>query len=175
MTHNPSSSIAAKPVDRAAFLLAMRAVPGAVAIIASSDGKEMTGMAATAWNSLCADPPTILVCINLGASVHAVIHCARRFTVNLVPSNAAETVAIFSAQRGLSGRDRFVDGQWSSSAAGQPMLNSAVVSFECDLSADHVHATHSIFIGQVGETRSNLESEALLYFNGAYGRSVSLD
>lgn len=172
---NETTALAASDVDRAAFLRTMRAVPGAVAIIASSDGEEMTGMAATAWNSLCADPPTLLVCVNLSASVHSVILHARRFTINLVPSDASETVAIFSAQRGLSGRDRFLDDQWSYGPAGQPMLNSAVASFECELVADHTHGTHSVFFGRVGEIRSNAEVSALMYFDGTYGQAVALN
>lgn len=171
---NSTTPVSSKP-DRAIFLQAMRAVPGAVAIIASSDGRESTGMAATAWNSLCADPPTVLVCVNLTASAHAVIHRARKFSVNLVPTDEAETVAIFSAQRGLKGSDRFIKGQWSEGPAGQPMLSSAVVSFECELMADHPHETHTIFIGRIGEIRTRSQAKALMYCDGVYGRVAGLD
>lgn len=173
----PSQTMGAAPIsgaDRAAFVKSMRAVPGAVAIITSASGDEKTGMAATAWNSLCADPPTLLVCVNQTASAHALIHRAGAFSVNLVPSDAAETVAIFSAQRGLNGADRFVEGHWSSGPGGQPMLDSAIVSFECELTADHTYGTHTVFIGKVGEIRSTDRGEALIYLDGAYSRAIGL-
>lgn len=159
---------------RAQYLKAMRSVPGAVAIIASSDGDEMTGLAATAWNSLCADPPMILACVNQSASAHAVIKRAQAFSVNLVPSADREVVAIFSAQRGLNGRDRFVEGGWTMGPAGQPLLNSAVLALECKLAAEHVYGTHSIFIGEVGAIAHNSELETLLYLNGTYATGLAI-
>lgn len=161
--------------DRAAFLQAMRVVPGAVAIIACRDGLDVTGMAATAWNSLTADPPTVLACVNLTASAHALIQNAKAFSVNLVPTEASEIVAIFSGQRGLSGSSRFDNEEWSVGPAGQPMLNSAVISLECELVADHGHETHTIFIGRVGAIRRQTNASALMYANGVYGRMIDLD
>lgn len=155
---------------RMEFLLGMRAVPGAIAIIAAASGDSMTGMAATAWNSVSADPPMLLVCVNKGASVHEIIQRAAAFSVNLVPAEAQELVAIFSAQRGLHGADRFLDGHWASGSQGQPLLESAVASFECELVAEHVHGTHSIFIGKVGTVRRNADTQALIYLDGAFAR-----
>lgn len=176
MTEPPPSlpSEMAQRVDRAGFLECMRRVPGAVALIASADGVDRTGMAATAWNSLCADPPMLLACVNQNASAHALIHRARAFSVNVVPLEAQEAVAIFSAQRGLNGRDRFLDGDWSTGKAGQPLFNTAIAAFECELVADHIYGTHSIFIGRVRNMRRNKDAEALIYHNGAFARAAGL-
>lgn len=158
-------------VDRGEFLLSMRTVPGAIAIVAAADGDEKTGMAATAWNSLCADPPMLLVCINRNASAHSLIQRVKGFSVNLVPSDAQETVAIFSAQRELNGRDRFLAGHWRLGSGGQPLLNGAVAAFECDFIAEHRYGTHSIFVGKVRSLERAGDIEALLHVNGGFARA----
>ena len=63
----------------------MRAVPGAVALIASKAEGQRSGLAATAWNSLCADPPMLLACVNRNASAYPLIARSRAFSVNLLP------------------------------------------------------------------------------------------
>lgn len=174
MTAAPASSDAPLDAHRADFIQTMRAVPGAVAIIAAADGDDRTGMAATAWNSLSADPPMVLVCVNKNASVHDFIHRAGAFSLNVMAVQDQETVAIFSARRGLQGRDRFLEGRWSVGASGQPTLNGAKAAFECALVAAHAYETHSIFIGQVRGARRDEDAETLLYLDGRFARAGHL-
>jgi flavin reductase (DIM6/NTAB) family NADH-FMN oxidoreductase RutF len=161
-------------VDRSQFLSSMRVVPGAVAIIAATDGEDQTGMAVTAWNSLCADPPMLLVCVNRSASAHDLIRRAKAFSLNVAPAASEETVAIFSAQRGLNGRDRFLDGHWSKGPQGQPLLDGAVTAYECEVIAHHIYGTHSIFIGEIRHMIRNEAAEALIYLNGRFARAEGM-
>lgn len=172
-----STSLSSEPsveTHRTDFLATMRAVPGAVAIVAAADGDDRTGMAATAWNSLCADPPMVLVCVNKSASVHDLIHRTRAFSLNVMAVDDQETVAIFSARRGLQGRDRFLRGRWNAGPAGQPLLTSAKAAFECDLVADHIYGTHSVFIGLVRGSLKDDDKEALLYLDGRFAHAAHL-
>lgn len=153
---------------RANFVAQMRLVPGPVALVCSAYGDERTGMAATAWNSLCAEPPMLLVCVNRNASANEMIVSSGLFSVNLLSTNDVETVAIFSAQRGLSGAARFLDGQWNEGERGQPILKGAVAVFECALEAQHSHGTHDIFIGRVLHMTKTAGAKPLLYMNGGY-------
>lgn len=157
---------------RAQFVTQMRRVPGPVAIVSSADGEERTGMAATAWNSLCADPPLMLVCVNRNASVHPLIERTKLFSLNLLSATETETVAIFSAQRGMEGRDRFEEGKWFDSPAGQPFLKGATASFECELLDSHVYETHEIFIGRVRQMEMGENVDPMLYFDGAFCRAT---
>ena len=153
---------------RANFVAQMRVVPGPVALICSANGNERTGMAATAWNALCAEPPMLLVCVNRNASANGMIVSSGRFSVNLLATHDVETVAIFSAQRDLSGAARFLGGQWDKGELGQPMLKGAVAVFECELEAQHSHGTHDIFIGRVRHMTKTAGAEPLLYMDGGY-------
>jgi flavin reductase len=150
----------------------MRRVPGAVAIVATGTQGERTGLAATAWNSLCADPPMLLACINRNASAHPLVLSSGAFSINLLAADHAETVAIFSAQRGLDGSARFVADEWVEGALGQPMYRDAIASFECTLEATHDYGTHTILIGRVGLMRSRDDAKAMLYLDGCFASAV---
>lgn len=152
---------------RADFVSNMRLVPGAVAIIAAASHSDRKGMAATAWSSVCADPPTLLVCVNRQASAHQLIKVGGLFSINLLPASENETVAIFSAQRGLEGADRFLAGQWEQAPLGQPFLLSAIASFECSLVASHSHGSHDVLIGEVRNMRAGPGAPPMIYLDGS--------
>lgn len=160
---------------RANFVEQMRSVPGAVALICSAASGKRTGMAATAWSSLCADPPMLLVCVNRNASVHAMIERSRKFSVNLLATDDVETVAIFSGQRDLAGEARFSQSSWGTGPAGQPLLSNSVTAFECELEASHSYGTHDIFIGKVQHTRRGVGELPLIYLDGCYWEPTRLE
>ena len=157
---------------RSEFLRNMRAVPGPVAIVATAHGPERAGLTATAWNSLSADPPMLLACINRKASAHDLIKRAGAFSVNLLARGSNELVAIFAGQRELHGTARFADGLWQDGPGGQPMLVDAVAAFECQLEGVHDYGSHSILIGRVGEMRNRCEGQALLYVDGSFASAL---
>lgn len=159
--------------SRALFLDQMRQVPGAVAVVASALGENKGGLVATAWSSLCADPPMLLACVNRSASAHDLILGAGAFGLSLLTTEDKDIVGHFSGKGGLTGKDRFIDGLWESGPAGQPLLKSANVAFECRIEATHVYGTHTILIGGVGEMRRRAGASALLYLDGQYASAVS--
>lgn len=160
---------------RQQFVGSMRTVPGAVAIVASARGDERTGMAVTAWNSVCADPPMLLVCINRNASVHRLVEASGRFSLNLLPATEGETVAIFSAQRGFDGADRFRPGEWQDGTLGQPTFTRAVAAFECEVVNSTPFATHDIVVGRVVTMPPATDAPAMTYCNGTICTAVPVD
>lgn len=171
----PLSDGAGNPpaIDRDQFLGAMRLVPGAVAIIATAFDGVRGGLAATAWDSLTADPPTVLACINESASAHNMFLKSKRFSINLLPVGHEETVAIFSRQRGLEGDERFLSEHWGVGTFGMPILNEAVVALECALTATQKVGTHTVLFGEVRSNMTRPETSPLLYVKGGYARAES--
>lgn len=146
----------------------MRRVPGPVAIVATAADGDRTGLAATAWNSLCADPPMLLACINRNASAYRLVERAGAFSVNLLADVHAETVQLFSARRGLEGSARFAPDDWIDGELGQPMMRDAIASFECKLEGTHDYGTHTILIGRVGSMHCNTDADAMIYLDGCF-------
>ncbi|WP_327752251.1 flavin reductase family protein (plasmid) [Sphingobium sp. SJ10-10] len=164
-----SSPVAeADAMIRDAFIRQMRKVPAAMAVIATQAGDERRGLVATAWCSLSADPPSLMVAVNKNASAHDLIAQSGKFSVNQLRSDHGEIVAIFSNQRGLQGSDRFSQVHWRDGRSGVPVLLDAITAFECHVAVHHEFGSHTIFIGEVTDLwAEDCESAPGVYCNGS--------
>lgn len=151
------------------FKRAMRHLAGGVAIIATEHKGGRAGLAATAVCSVSADPPTLLVCINSGASAHEPIRASGRFSVNLLASGQNSIARCFSGETGLKGEERFTVGEWSPLVTGAPVLEGALVSFDCHVTEVVRMATHSVFFGAVAGIAARSTTRPLIYAHGTYG------
>ncbi|NTF97924.1 flavin reductase family protein [Rhizobium rhizogenes] len=154
------------------FKLAMRALPAQVCIIASRSGDMRIAMTATAVTSLSAEPPQLLICVHHQSRPTAVIREARAFSVNLVPATLVD-VATQCALPGLEPEERFRTGRWRTSAnLGQPLLDDALVGFECSLASDARHGTHHVLTGLIHQVCFAV-GRPLLYHDASY-REIGL-
>jgi flavin reductase (DIM6/NTAB) family NADH-FMN oxidoreductase RutF len=147
------------------FRLAMRRVASTVNVISICvDGQPM-GITATAVSSISMDPPSLLVCINRTASVHAPMGDMSHFRVNVLHRDQEAIAAMFADrdQHAL----RFLSG-WDVESAGAPRLVDAQASILCRRTHAHEYGTHSIFIGVVEEAHARDGVDPLLYLDGRY-------
>jgi flavin reductase (DIM6/NTAB) family NADH-FMN oxidoreductase RutF len=158
--------------DAAEFKLGMRNLAGAVNIITSTSGGRPYGMTATAVCSATADPPTVLVCINKATTTHSAIAEAGLFCVNVLRHEDQDLSTLFSG--GQKGEGRFRPEQWSRLATGAPVLESALVAFDCRVVNRLEHGTHSIFLGAVERLQIGRKGKPLLYSDGQYAKLASL-
>lgn len=174
MTPSPVSSVSqsADQDIKSHFCTAMRRLASTVSIVTCQMGDEWHGMTATAVTSVCADPATILVCINQSASIHQPLVLSGHFCVNLLQSDQAEAAQAFSGK--LKGSARFALGEWDSDTYHLPALRHAQANIFCTLVETLAHGTHSIFIGSVDGVRTDGQVAPLIYQNGDYSRAVSL-
>ncbi|SPF78169.1 flavin reductase family protein [Pseudoprimorskyibacter insulae] len=149
------------------FKRAMRALPAQVAVISAKADDVRIAMTATAVTSLSAEPPQLLICVHHMARPAAVIRKAGAFAVNLVHCQQVD-VATQCALPGLEPEDRFALGQWTDGeGAGQPLLDGAVVNFDCRLVSEAQHGTHFVFVGQIEALRF-ADGAPLLYHDAGY-------
>lgn len=125
------------------------------------------GMTATAFSSVSAEPPLILVCIN--RSNRSFEHVSRdgRFGVNMLTAQARE-VSEFCAR---GGADKTLPAAWLDDAPvwGSPALRGSLVFLDCEIEQEIHAGTHAILIGAVrGIGLSDGPSEPLVYFQGKY-------
>jgi flavin reductase (DIM6/NTAB) family NADH-FMN oxidoreductase RutF len=165
-----------KPADAAHFKMGMRSLAGAVSIITSSQGGRLFGMTATAVCSACADPPTVLVCVNQSTTTHAAIDQARVFCVNVLRHEDRELSSLFSGLHSsqMRGEARFRAELWTKLATGSPVLLNALVSFDCRVANRLVHGTHTIFLGEVEQLQIGRKGKPLLYSDGQYAKLASI-
>ena len=148
------------------FRLAMRRVAATVNVISLTvDGKPL-GITATAVSSLSMEPPSLLVCINRAATVHASMADMDTFRVNILHRDQEEVARVF-ADRTLETK-RFAEG-WELGDTAPPRLIDAQASVLCRRIDHHQFGTHSIFIGVIEDVCVREDVAPLVYWNGNYG------
>lgn len=148
------------------FKKAMQLWASGVAVVTSHSEKfGVRGMTVTAFSSVSAEPPQILVCLNQSADTGEGIDENQRFAVNILNDRQQDVSNQFSG--GSSQEERFANTAWHDGATGVPILNESLMSLECKVIEKVRAGTHWIIIGEV--QASNCRSgEPLLYFRGNY-------
>ncbi|KPQ08318.1 MAG: flavin reductase (NADH) [Rhodobacteraceae bacterium HLUCCA12] len=156
-------------VDPADFRAAMARFPGAVTIITTRVPEERRGITATAVCSVTAEPPSLLVCVNEKTGTCQGILQTGRFAVNLLPDPSHDLAMRFAGAGGITGEDKFAQGDWRADGQGLPILANARVAFSCELS-DAVRAgSHHVLIGRIVDIHHG-EGEALVFEQSRFHR-----
>jgi flavin reductase ActVB len=137
---------------------------GVVLVTCRVDGRPW-GMTVTAFASVSADPPTVLVSLTSeGRGAHA-IAATRRFGVSVL---AAEQLAVarFGAAPGAAKfLEAYVDR--ADVPGASPTIDGALAHLDCEVSDALEVADHTVFFGEVRAARS-LDGPPLLYHRRGY-------
>jgi len=146
--------------------LAMRRLASGVAIITAKASDGPIGMAATSITSLSMDPPSLLICVNQRASLHACLSVGVRFGITLLSAGQQEIAAAFgsSAARAV----RFTSGGWSVDADGVGSLAGSQANLACAVEQLIQYGTHTVVIGRVDGVTAAGEGAPLIYCDGRY-------
>ncbi len=159
-------------MERETFVAAMRNAVTGVNIVTTNGSAGRMGLTVSAFASVSADPPTVLVCINRASPVAAAIRDNGRFCVNVLAAEQHDIADTF-AGRPRTGRPYdFAMTKWTAGIADVPKLTGALAQFECVLSRSVVAGSHVVCFGTVivATTRSG---SALLYHDRRYGRACT--
>ncbi len=147
--------------------MVMRRAAKSVWIIASCHEGKRFAMAATAVDVFSLDPPSMLVCVNHGASLHPVLTSGANFSVNLLGAEQEEIAQACGGR--LRGEDRFSVGTWiADPETGVPILADAQGSMVCVKRRTLSHGTHELFVGDVLNVRESGAIQPMIYVNGRY-------
>lgn len=134
-----------------------------------AEGETPHGLTVNSFTSVSADPPLILVCIDLRCSLLPFFEAAEHFAVNILAEE----------QRDLSSRfaevpeARFDGVLWRKGINDAPILAGVLSSFECRREQVLEAGDHKVLIGRVTALESG-SGRPLLYFDSRYdqlGRS----
>jgi flavin reductase len=154
------------------FKAGMRRLASGVSLITSGTGARQAGLIATAVNSVSADPPTLLVCVNQTASAHDVIAETGSFCVNILPADCVDLAGQFSNSARRA--ERFQLGDWDVLKTGSPVLRAALVAFDCHVAQAIRYHSHTIFLGSIAAVRLRGEDlDPLLYLNSHFYHGAS--
>lgn len=157
----------ASPELRNAFLHAMRYTAASVAVVTTDGHAGRGGVTVSAFSSLSADPPSVLVCIHQNSPVLPLIQSNQRMCVNLLEAEQTHVADSFAGRISQWREDRFACAEWTQLPGYAPQLQGALANLHCKLEQDVVFGSHHILIGVIEEA-SCTEAQGLLYADRAY-------
>lgn len=155
---------------RGAFIQAMRKVASSVTVVTTGGAAGRHGATVSAFCSVSADPPSVLVCLKADSRIAQLVAANRVFCVNVLPRACVDIADRFAGRDDHLVADRFHGIR----CAGDPDLAPGIAdatAFHCSLRETLGFGSHRIFVGQVDAVRDG-SSEPLTYLNGAYHHVV---
>ncbi|CAM2752437.1 flavin reductase [Pseudomonas gessardii] len=156
-------------VDTTGFRNAMALLGGAVSVIATDGAAGRFGFTASAVCSVTDQPPTLLVCMNRASTSNINFKSNGVLSVNVLTADHQAISGVF-ANREMNTEQRFACAQWLTLESGAPILQEALVSFDCRIAQAHEVGSHTIFYCEVLGICNGESQEGLVYFNRAYHR-----
>ena len=157
-----------KTIDIKTFWRAIgqRATGSTIVTARSAEGPAgFLGLSAT---HVCADPPTMLVSIDMRTSALATILAARHFAINYLPRDAASIADMFGGKGAQKGADRFEAGRWGKLTTGAPVLLDAIGAIDCTLEETIERHGVCIAFGRVVDVLDGSRNDPLIHFRGGY-------
>ncbi len=131
------------------FISAMAGAATQVSIVTTDGRAGRFGVTVSAFSSVSAEPPLVLVCINRRSPAIAAIEANDAFCVNLLDDTQAHIANCFAGRPGDIAPYDFACADWNAARTGAPVLTGAVANFDCTVESAHDAGTHRIFIGRV--------------------------
>ena len=156
------------PIERQTFFEVMASFPSGVAIVTTTteDGVPR-GLTTTAVCSVSADPPTVLVSVDLGSRTLAALRARGAFAVNFIGEGRSDLCLLFASKE----PDKFAEVAWRHSRTGLPLLHEDALAWaECTTMQELTVGDHVLLIAVVedGGVRPELEPP-LLYYRRSWG------
>jgi len=167
MTAASLTATNAAAVTAAEFAAAMRTHASGVVLVTTRLAGRPWGMTVTAFASVSASPPTVLVSLGSGTAGARAIAATGAFGVSILSRDQVE-VAQYGATRGAA---KFLDAlvERRERGSASPALAHALAHFDCEVVEAVEAADHIVFFGHVHTLRSRDGGDPLLYQGRAYG------
>lgn len=153
-------------VEKQAFRDGMARLGAAVNIITTDGPAGRAGFTASAVCSVTDTPPTLLVCLNRSASVWSIFDANRQLCVNTLAAGQEALSGLFGGKTPMEAR--FQAAQWRTAVTGSPVLEGALVSFDCRISDITPVGTHDVLFCEVLALRFSNEMHGLAWFDRGY-------
>ena len=143
----------------------MASLAASVTVVTVEDEDGPSGLTVSAFTSVSADPPVVLICIDGRSSTLPLLLTQHGFTVNFLPQGAEDVAMLFATR----GSDRFGSVSWRSIEGAGPVLEDAYGHFVCRRSEALELGDHWVIFGHVvASARREDYVPPLVYHNRAF-------
>ncbi len=167
MTAHPRPIADAVPDGAPAeFAEAMSALASGVVLVTSRLGDRPWGTTVTAFASVSADPPTVLVSLDSEGTSARAIAAAGSFGVSILAADQRALARYASAPGATKFLESFAEA--GEEAGTSPVVAGALAHLECKVVGAVQVADHTVFFGRVSAARASSDGAPLLYHRRAY-------
>lgn len=138
-------------------------VTGVTVVTTAHDGVPF-GASVSAFSSLSAEPPMLLVCLNRTSETGAAIEEVGDFTVNLLSDTQSDLAMRFASRSSA----KFDGVALTSTPGDHPVLAGALGWVRCKVVDTSYGGTHRILIAQAIAAEVT-DGNPLTYFRGSFG------
>ncbi|QWK81526.1 flavin reductase family protein [Ochrobactrum sp. BTU1] len=157
-------------VGKSLFRDGMAAAASTVCVVTTRLGVEKIGRTVTSVMSLSAEPPTLLISIDVSSRVVDHVLRTEGFSIALLAQGQQPIADAFAGHTALE--RRFDNGQWSAWKSGHPRLNGALAVMDCTLLGSIETQSHVLFAGGVVDIDLDQQRTPLVWQQRQY-RSVT--
>ena len=141
-----SAQGAAEPVSGSHFRDVMASFPAGVTITTTVDSAgRWWGFTASAFCSVSAEPPLVLVCVAKSADCYPAFMSAEFVAIHVVQPDDQDLAKVFATR----GADKFAGSRFALSARGLPVMRGGAAVLECSIHARYDGGDHTIIVGRV--------------------------
>ena len=153
--------------SRDLFIKGMRQVASSVAVVTTVGKAGRHGATVSAFSSVSADPPQLLVCLRSASRIAAAVSANGVFCLNILSYRHPNVAERFSGSHDATVSDRFEGIDLSHEEEEDWVLLKGANAFACSISDRLVSGTHTIYLGNV--LRIQISSDdPLTYLQGRY-------
>lgn len=156
------------PVSKAAYRDAMARLGAAVNVITTDGPGGRAGFTASAVTSVTDTPPTLLVCANRTNDSYPSLTANGVLCVNTLTPAQEHLSGRFAGMTDHTMEGRFDGHIWHTLETGSPVLDEAVVAFDCRITDQAEVGTHTVFFCEVEAIRTGDAHEGLIYYGRGY-------
>lgn len=151
------------------FRQVMAQVCTPVAVVTAFDDDRPHGTTVSAFSALSVGPPMLLVSLDRGSDLLALVRRTGSFGVNIL----AHDQSALALQFAKKGTDKFAGVDWSASV-GLPRLAGAVGWLGCSVASFVDGGDHVVALGDVVET-AHTAADPLTYHGRVFGTHRALE
>jgi flavin reductase (DIM6/NTAB) family NADH-FMN oxidoreductase RutF len=147
----------------AEFADAMSALASGVVVVTCRHEGRPWGTTVTAFASVAAHPPTVLVSLGSSTTAARAIAATRRFGVSIL---AGEQLAV-ARHASAPGTAKFLE-RFTDTRGATPIVAGALAHLDCELVEETRLADHTVFFGRVRAASAGDAGAPLLYHRREY-------
>jgi len=160
------------PVEKQAYRAAMARLGAAVNVITTDGPGGKAGFTASAVTSVTDTPPVLLVCANRANDSYPAFKANGVLCVNTLTPVQESLSPMFAGMTEHKDAARFETHPWQVLETGAPVLEDALVAFDCKITQIVEIGTHDVFFCSVEAVRMGASAEGLIYYARGYHKVV---